>query len=432
MNYFIKTYGCQMNQNDSVIIEELLDRSGMRCVAEIDNADLVLVNTCSVRAHAEKRASGFISSLLRWKQARSSRIIGVCGCMAQRIGNRLAGQFPWIDILVGPDNYLKIPGYVNDVIRQGSKFYDLNLTGELYCGIRPARINGPTAFVSIMRGCSNFCAFCVVPYLRGKQRSRVVNDILEEIECLVTKGVKEVILLGQNVNAYRSDGADFANLLERIDSIRRLNRIRFLTSHPADMTEKILDAVANLEKVCEYIHLPVQSGSNRILDLMNRRYTIEEYRKIVTRARRKIPQVALSTDLIVGFPTETEADYEATRDMLIETEFDFAYMFKYSAREETDAFLLEPKVKPEIAQKRLDEIIALQNRITKTRNGALIGQRVEVLIESKNQEGKLMGRTRSNKVVISEGRGEIGELVWVQVEKLVGWTPVGHMTGIVK
>ena len=332
MNYFIKTYGCQMNQSDSSIIEGLLNVAGMQRVEEMNRADLILVNTCSVRAHAEERAQGFVSALKKWKRERHGRVVSVVGCMAQRLGPELKKKFPWIDILVGPDNYQNIAGYVEETLKNGTGFADLELTNELYGGLRPSAYRGVSSYVPIMRGCDNYCSFCVVPYLRGRARSRDSNDILNEINLLVENGVKEVTLLGQNVNAYCTDGIDFADLLERINRVKDLLRIRFLTSHPADMSEKILTAVANLEKVCEYIHLPVQSASNRILNLMNRRYSREKYKEIVEVARRRILNLALSTDVIVGFPTETETDFEATKEFLTEIEFDFAYMFKYSPR----------------------------------------------------------------------------------------------------
>ena len=318
MNYFIKTYGCQMNQSDSTLIDEILSVRGMRWTSEVSQADILVINTCSVRAHAERRASGFISTLLKWKNECPSRILCVCGCMSQRRGSELIERFPWIDIIVGPDRYQKLPDYIGEIKSQRTKICDLNLTGELYCNVRPSRIEEVTAYVSIMRGCDNFCSFCIVPYLRGRARSKDIKDVLEEINFLVDRGIKEVTLLGQNVNAYRSIGVTFADLLEKVNEISGLLRIRFLTSHPADMNERMLKAINEFDKVCEYIHLPFQSGSDRLLRLMNRRYTNSRYREIVDTARHLIPKLGLSTDVIVGFPTETDADYEATKKLMVD------------------------------------------------------------------------------------------------------------------
>ncbi|MEO0225989.1 MAG: tRNA (N6-isopentenyl adenosine(37)-C2)-methylthiotransferase MiaB [candidate division WOR-3 bacterium] len=427
MKYFFKTYGCQMNQNDSVLIESLMATRGYGQAENIDQADLLIVNTCSVRAHAEARAGGFIASLARWKRARSDRVLCICGCMAQRYGVKLLERYPWIDILIGPDRYRKIYDYLEEVRTKRSKVCDLSLTGETYCGIKPFKTGTISSYVSIMRGCDNYCSFCIIPYLRGRARSRPTDDIIDEIKSLIDQGVKEITLLGQNVNAYKFNKVHFADLLEMINQIKGLLRIRFMTSHPADMSEEILRAVAGLDKVCEYIHLPFQSGSDRILGLMNRKYSSAQYKEIVNIARNLIPGLALSTDVIVGFPTEAEDDYQATYRLMSEIEFDFAYMFKYSPHKETGAFRLEPKVDPAVAQRRLDEIIRLQNRITRQKNAGLIGQKVEVLIEGNSYDKKLMGKTRDNRMVIFEGKGNIGDLVWVQIEKLNGWTPVGFV-----
>ncbi len=427
MNYFIKTYGCQMNQNDSVIIEEVLNAHRMNRVIDSEQADLYIINTCSVRAHAEQRASGFISTLLKWKRKRASRIICVCGCMAQRLGHELSTRFPWIDILVGPDNYEKLPYYIKDVVRKQTKICDIDMTGELYCGIKTSKPNGVAAFVTVTRGCDNFCSFCVVPYLRGRARSRPFDDILNEVNSLVGNGVKEVTLLGQNVNAYCSEGVDFTALLEKINDVPGLARIRFLTSHPAFITDRVLKAVAELDKVCEYCHLPLQSGSDKILKLMNRQYSNKEYRDIVARARAVIPGLALSTDVIVGFPSETETDFEATKQLMTEIEFDTSYMFRYSPRKESAAYHLEPKVDLAIAQRRLDEIIALQNSMTRKKNEDLVGRRVEILVEGKSRDGRWLGRTKTNKSVIFAGTGKIGDLIWIEIEKISGWTLIGRL-----
>lgn len=425
MTFYVKTYGCQMNQNDSQIIEVIFRARGMRAVRDIGEADLVVVNTCSVRNHAERRAHGFISALHKWKRSRRERVLCVVGCMSQRHGQDLMGKHPWVDIVAGPDTYQKLPDYVAEVSRGRTKVCDLGLHGELYCGITPDATTGVTAYVSIMRGCDNYCSFCVVPYLRGHARSRPAWDIVEEVEQLVARGVREVMLLGQNVNAYRDGAISFAGLLRCVNEVPGLARIRFLTSHPADMDDTILGAAAELSKVCEFFHLPLQSGSDRVLELMNRRYTSRQYRELVDRARRLMPGLGLSTDVIVGFPTESDDDYQATRAMMQEIGFDAAYMFKYSSHRETASAELEPKVDEATAQERLDGIIALQNSITREKHAGLIGQVGEVLVEGRARDGKWTGRMRDNKIVLFEGNAEAGTLVRVRVERVSGWTPIG-------
>jgi len=425
MTFYVKTYGCQMNQNDSQIIEVIFKARGMQAVRDIAEADLLVVNTCSVRTHAERRVNGFISELHKWKRLRRERILCVVGCMSQRYGQDLMEKHPWIDIVAGPDTYQKLPLYVAEVSRERTKVCDLCLDGELYCGIMREGVTSVAAHISIMRGCDNFCSFCVVPYLRGRARSRPASDIVEEVAHLVGQGVREVMLLGQNVNAYQDDGISFAGLLTRLNAVPGLLRIRFLTSHPADMDEAILRTAAELGKVCEFLHLPLQSGSDRILELMNRRYTSRQYRELVDRARRLMPGLGLSTDVIVGFPTESDDEYQTTKAMMQEIGFDFAYMFKYSPHRETASVKLEPKVDDTTAQERLDGIIALQNGITKEKHAGLIGQVCELLVLGRVSDGKWQGRTRDNKMVLFEGNAEVGTLATVRVERLSGWTPIG-------
>ena len=398
-----------MNLYDAGVVSKILKGAGYRETSE-EEAELLLFLTCSVREHAERRALGRILSLKG-----SNKTIVVGGCMAQRLKDKLLEY--GADIVVGPSNYRNLPGVL--------KTYEYNKTPQIvveesledYSGIIPCSNGNLSGFIAIMRGCNNFCSYCIVPFLRGRERSKPIRDILEEAERF-----KEVTLIGQNVLAYNYQGIGFAELLEMVSKLKNIKRIRFLTSHPKDLKPEILYKIASLPKVCPYFHLPLQSGSNRILKLMNRGYTREDYLALIQRIRSLFKNVSITTDIIVGFPTETEEDFKATLDMVENVRFDFAYMFRYSPREGTRAIEFEPQVEPSIAKSRLSTLIKLQNSITKEKNLELVGRVVEVMVEGRNRRGEFYGRTPTNKLVIIKDKAEIGEITRVRITEIKGWT----------
>jgi tRNA-2-methylthio-N6-dimethylallyladenosine synthase len=424
--FFIKTYGCQMNLYDEGIVRELLKREGLVATKREEEADFLLILTCAVRRHAERRALGFLSSLVRLKRNHPTKRIGILGCLARALGEKAFAY--GADFVLGPDEYRKLP----DIIRmEGKGTVNEIPTDETYDDLHPEP-NGITAFLSIMRGCNNFCAYCIVPYCRGRERSRNFNQILKEAKGLVEKGVKEITLLGQNVLSYKSEAGDFLALLKELNAIEGLQRIRFLTSHPKDFSFPLIEGIANLikkGKVCPEFHLPLQSGSNKILSRMGRKYTREEYLEKIRYLRLLLPDCAITTDILVGFPTEEREDFQLTLDMVERIRFDFAYMFKYSERPYTKARFLTPKVSEEEKQERLSLLITIQNRITKEKCEETIGKVFPVLIEEIREDGA-QGKTPQGKfVIIPEQKNGItvGETYPVKIERLVGWTPIGNL-----
>lgn len=440
---FVKTFGCQMNQSDSEMMAGLLVKDGYEMTRDICSADVILLNTCSVRKHAEEKVWSELGRLGNWKRERGDLILGVCGCMAQREGEEILRRAPFVDIVCGTHNFGKIPLLLNKVRENGRAIIDISKEEEVVAssGCLLPQEGKVQAWVSIMRGCNNFCAYCVVPYLRGRERSRPGEEILGEVERLVRAGVKEVTLLGQNVNSYQYEPQttdhgpqtiNFINLLRMVNKVKGLERLRFVTSHPRDMTEEILRVVSRLERVCEHLHLPLQAGSNRILKLMNRGYSRDFYRGVVVKARELIPGVAITTDLIVGFPGERDEDFEETFDLVEEIGFDGAFIYKYSPRPGTSAAKMDGEVMEGVKKLRLQRLQELQKSINLKKNQALIGREVEVLVEgpSKKVSTKLCGRTRPNKIVIFKGsRKLIGKLVRVEVKEVSSWTLFGEMGG---
>jgi tRNA-2-methylthio-N6-dimethylallyladenosine synthase len=354
---YIETYGCQMNLADSEIVLGIMKKHGYSLTDDISKADVILVNTCSVREHAEQRVIGRLSSFLRYKKRKPDLVIGVLGCMAERLKKRLIEEENLADIVVGPDEYRKLPQLVSDAFA-GHKGIAVKLSKvETYDDITPLRTEGISAWITVMRGCDKFCTFCVVPFTRGRERSRPLDSIVKEVEMLSSQGYREVTLLGQNVNSYRDGNYDFADLLSAVARVDRNMRIRFTTSHPKDMSDKLIQTIAEHPNICNYIHLPVQSGSDRILELMNRTYDRKHYLELVRKIRETIPGVSLSTDIIAGFPTETEEDHKMTLSLLEEVRFDGAFMFKYSPREGTKAYAMGDDVPDEVKVRRLTEII---------------------------------------------------------------------------
>jgi len=427
---YIETYGCQMNLADSELIMGILKKQGYEITKELEDANVILLNTCSVRENAEEKIFHRLDHLKNVKKKNPSAVIGVLGCMAERLRKSLIEEKKIVDVVVGPDEYRRLPEYIEYAFG-GEKGIGVKLSRtETYEDIEPYREDGISAWIAVMRGCDKFCSFCVVPFTRGRERSRSLNSIVEEIKKLSARGFKEVILLGQNVNSYKDGNYDFADLLAACASVDKNMRIRFTTSHPQDLSDKLLYTIAEHDNICNYIHLPVQSGSNRILELMNRTYTIEHYLNLIDKARKIIPGVSFSTDIIAGFPTETEEDHRMTLDVMKLVRYDGAYMFKYSPREGTKAYNMKDDVPEEIKLRRLNEIIELQQKISYEINQQLINKEEIILVEgfSKKSEEFLSGRTDTNKVVVipKNENIKIGDYVRVKINRATSATLFGE------
>ncbi len=415
---YIETYGCQMNIADSELVMGILKNKGYELTEDVEKANVILLNTCSVRDNAEQRIYGRLGNLKKYKETNPGTVIGILGCMAERLRKDLIEEKKMVDLVVGPDEYRKLPGFIDEAFA-GEKGIGVKLSKtETYDDLIPFREDGLSAWISVMRGCDKFCTFCVVPFTRGRERSRNLDSIVEEIKQLSERGFKEVTLLGQNVNSYSDNGRDFADLLAAAAQVDRTLRIRYTTSHPQDLSDKLLYTMAEHPNICNYIHLPVQSGSNRILELMNRTYTIEHYLELIDKARKIIPGVSFSTDIISGFPTETFEDHIATLDVMQKVRYDGAYMFKYSPREGTKAYKMEDDVPEDIKTKRLNEIIDLQQKISYEINQEMIGTEEVILVEgsSKKSDEFLAGRTDTNKVVIFPITENVGRGDYVKVK----------------
>lgn len=415
---YIETYGCQMNVADTEIVMGILKSYGYDITKEISEANVVLLNTCSVRENAEQRIYGRLGNFKRIKDKKPDLVVGILGCMAERLKKDLVEERKIVDLVVGPDEYRRLPEFI-DTAFHGDKGIGVKLSRtETYEDIIPYREDGLLAWISVMRGCDKFCTFCVVPYTRGRERSRTLSSIVDEVKQLSDRGFREVTLLGQNVNSYLDNSNDFADLLAACASVDPCIRIRFTTSHPQDLSDKLLYTIAEYPNICKYIHLPVQSGSNRILELMNRTYTIEHYLDLIDKTRKIIPGISFSTDIISGFPTETLEDHLMTLDVMRKVRYDGAYMFKYSPREGTKAFKMIDDVAEESKVKRLTEIIDLQQQISYDINQKLIGKEDIALVEgfSKKSEKFLSGRTDSNKIVVFPNIEEINEGDYVKVK----------------
>ncbi|GMO35112.1 MAG: tRNA (N6-isopentenyl adenosine(37)-C2)-methylthiotransferase MiaB [Candidatus Azobacteroides pseudotrichonymphae] len=430
---FIETYGCQMNIADSEIVIAIVQMDGFEYTENILEADVILINTCSVRENAEKKIFSRLQYFQSLKKKRNQLIIGVLGCMAKRIRETLIQQYH-VDLVVGPDSYMDLPHLIGTV-EKGAKAININLSStEVYKGIVPLKLSRIkiSGFISIIRGCNNFCSYCIVPYTRGRERSRDPKSILNELHILKEQGYKEVILLGQNVNSYfykNENITDFPHLLELVALNAPEMRIRFTTSHPKDMGDETLRVIAKYNNICKHIHLPIQSGSSKILRAMNRKYTREWYLQRVTSIRKIVPEVSISTDLFCGFPSETEEDHKKTLSLMKEVGFDSAFMFKYSERPETYASRYLPdNVPEEVKIRRLNEIITLQLKISLMKNKENIGKTMEILIEgfSKRSREQLFGRTLQNKIVLFPRKNyHIGEKVLVEIKKASAATLFG-------
>jgi len=430
---YIETYGCQMNLADTEIVQGLLGENGYDLTPNADEADVVLINTCSIRDNAEQRIYGRLGNFKNLKNSKPDLVVGILGCMAERLRKDLVEQKSVVDLVVGPDEYRRLPELI-DVAYSGDKGIGVRLSRtETYDDIVPHREDGLQAWISVMRGCDKFCTFCVVPFTRGRERSKPVHSILEEIESLSKRGFKDITLLGQNVNSYRDNDFQFADLLNACAKVDRSVRIRFTTSHPQDLSEDLLNTITDNHNICNYIHLPVQSGSDRILELMNRTYTINHYLNLIEMARKIIPGVSFSTDIIAGFPTETYEDHVKTIDVIRKVRYDGAYMFKYSPREGTKSYKMKDDVAENIKGKRLQEIIDLQQQISYEINQELIGREQVVLIEgfSKKSDQFFAGRTDTNKVVIVPVHKDLkkGLYARVKINRATQATLFGNFVG---
>ncbi len=435
MKFHIRTYGCQMNERDSESVAAVLVRNGLTAAESEADADILIFNTCSVREQAERKAIGKIGLMKKLKAEKPGLLIGVIGCMAENYKEKLIGDMPHIDFVAGTDKLDLIPSIIAEEIVRRRHIAETGID-LAFMGIPDHLDDGsPSAFVSIMRGCSRFCSYCVVPFVRGGERSRSMDSVIEEVEKLAGIGKKEVMLLGQNVAAYGLDGqkpsdeSPFAELLQRLSAIEGLRRIRFTSPHPAYFNGKLIDAIASLPKVCRNIHLPMQSGSDRILRMMNRPYSSAQYLQIARSLKIKVPEITFSTDVIVGFPTETEEDFKATRELMELIAFDNAYIFKYSPRKGTAAADLKDDVPTEVKEERNQILLADLAARTERHNKAIVGRTVEVLVEgvSKRNPARWFGRTGTNKVVAFTPSPDIkaGDIINVGIRRATAMTLFG-------
>jgi tRNA-2-methylthio-N6-dimethylallyladenosine synthase len=422
---YIETYGCQMNVADSELMFGLLDREGYRRTERPDDADVMLVNTCAVRDNAEQRVIGRVGELQRHK--RPGGVLGVVGCMAQRLGPLLLEQAPRVDLVVGPDAYRNLVQLIGIAVA-GRRVTDTEFRSwEHYEDVPPAREKGPTAFVTVQRGCDYRCTFCIVPYTRGPERSRRMADVIAEVQGMAEQGTSEVTLLGQTVNSYHDGAHDFADLLRAAGSVDGIRRIRFTSPYPTDFTPRVVEAMATTVAVCEHVHLPVQSGSNAVLRRMLRRYTRERYLEVVTALRGAIPGITFSTDIIVGFPGETEEQFQETLSLVTHADFDDAYTFRYSVRDGTPAVRLRDHVPEAVAAERLQRLIETVRQRARRKNAARVGQVHEVLVERRAKRGDLMlARTRTNHLVLVDLPADsVGEYHRVRLTGTTGSTFTG-------
>lgn len=418
---YIETYGCAMNFSDTEIVLSVMSDFGYNETDDINNSDVILLNTCSIRENAETRIYNRLKHLSAHKRKNPYKIIGILGCMAERLRYDLIEKEKCVDLIVGPDEYRKIPHLIHNIFETGERGVAVKLSKiETYDDIIPVRKEGINAWISIMRGCDKFCTVCVVPFTRGRERSRKVESIVYEAKMLLDEGIKEVTLLGQNVNSFNDEGNDFADLLKSVAVAVPEMRIRYSTSHPYDCSEKLINTMAEFGNICNYLHLPVQSGSERILKLMNRLYSIDQYLSIMNYAKKTIPGIGLSTDIITGFPTETEEEHQMTLDLMTEVGYDSAYTFAYSPRENTKAYRMEDTVPNDVKTRRLNEVIHYQRKISADIFKGMVGKKVDILLEgvSKKSDDFLMGRTDCNKsVIIPKRKNKIGDIINTTIVK---------------
>ena len=436
--YHTITYGCQMNENDTERLAGQLKALGYEETDRPAAADVILVNTCCVRESAEKKIHGKIGELKRLKAANPNLIIGVAGCMAQKDRDKLFKRAPHIDLVLGTHNLHQLGDIMAEIGHSRGRVLAVWDQAERQApGVPTIRKNKIAAWLPIMYGCNNFCTYCIVPYVRGRERSRPLDEVVAEAADLAAQGFREITLLGQNVNSYGKDEAghaDFADLLAAIDDVEGIARIRYMTSHPRDMNAKVIDTIRRSRHICEHFHLPIQAGSDAVLKAMNRGYTAAGYRRLIADIRAAVPGASLSTDVIVGFPGETDEMFADTLALAEEIRFDAAYTFLYSQRSGTPAADLPGQIPLAVKKERLQRLMALQNDVSLAINRALVGTETEVLVEgeSKNDANKMMGRTRTNKIVIwdSTGREQTGDLVTVTVDTAQTWVLKGTLTAV--
>ncbi|EGT3617344.1 tRNA (N6-isopentenyl adenosine(37)-C2)-methylthiotransferase MiaB [Clostridium perfringens] len=434
--FFIGTYGCQMNEEDSEKLSGMLKSQGYERTENKEDASIIIFNTCCVRENAENKVFGNLGQLKQLKRKNPNLVIAICGCMMQQVGmaDKVLKTFPYVDIIFGTHNAHKFPEYLNRVLQEGVQVKEiLNKEEGIVEGLPIDRKSDVKAFVTIMYGCNNFCTYCIVPYVRGRERSRKSEDIIKEIEELVAKGYKEITLLGQNVNSYGKgleEDIDFAGLLRKVNEVEGLERVRFMTSHPKDLSYDVIKAIKECDKLCEQVHLPVQSGSSRILKEMNRHYDREYYLDLVKKIKAEIPDVTLTTDIIIGFPGETEEDFLDTLSLCEEVGYDSAFTFIYSRRNHTPADKMENQIPDDIKHERFNRLVEAINKKVVLKNKEYEGRVVEVLVEgpSKNDETKMTGRTRNGKLVNFAGdESLVGKLVDVKIVRAQPFSLIGEI-----
>lgn len=432
--YFLLTYGCQMNESDSERYAGQLESLGYRRTEDMDMADVILLNTCCVRETAEGKILGKIGELKHVKQHNPNLIIAVTGCMAQEWQDRLFERAPHIDLVIGTHNIHKLIELIRERQAKSGHYLEADMTVPAFHDLPTKRFQKFFAWVPIMNGCNKFCTYCIVPYVRGREVSRPIADIVREIEEIAKEGYKEITLLGQNVNSYGldlKDGTDFSALLQAVDRIGGIERVRYMTSHPKDMTFAMIDAIADSKKVVNHMHLPIQSGSDELLKKMNRGYTVDQYMELVEYARKRIPDLVLTTDIIVGFPGETEEMFCQTLDLLKRVQYDMAYTFIYSPRTGTPAAKMDHQIPQEEKSRRLQRLMDVQNVYSLQLNQAMEHKEYEVIVEgpTKNDENHWFGRTTGNKMIIWEhdGSAAVGDTVKVAVDKGQTWVLKGHL-----
>lgn len=433
-SYFIETYGCQMNVADSELVSGLLTREGFLETKDIHTADAIFVNTCAIREHAEDKVHSRLGYYHQIKRKNPKTIIGVLGCMAQNLKEDILESKPFVDIVLGPDSYRRLPEMIRERSNESSHLVDTKLSRfEVYDDMFPSRNKGINAWISIMRGCDKFCTFCIVPFTRGRERSRSVEGIVQEAAQAVSDGFIEVTLLGQNVNSYHHEGQKFHELLDAIAQIPRLKRIRYTSPHPEDMTQDVLNVMAKYDNICNYVHLPLQAGNDKVLNRMNRTYTKDQFLARVNQIRNTLPNVGISTDIIVGFPGENEAEFQETMDVMEVVKFDSAFTFKYSSRPGTKAAEFDDHVPEDEKQHRLERLIEMQQKHTLFRNKAIVGRVEMVLVEKESKRSKKQwaGRTDANKwVVFNKENAKIKDLIPVKIMDARGITLHGEIVQI--
>lgn len=433
-SYFIETYGCQMNVADSELVSGLLTREGFSETKDIHTADAIFVNTCAIREHAEDKVHSRLGYYHQIKRKNPKTIIGVLGCMAQNLKEDILESKPFVDIVLGPDSYRRLPEMIRERSNESSHLVDTKLSRfEVYDDMFPSRNKGINAWISIMRGCDKFCTFCIVPFTRGRERSRSVEGIVQEATQAVSDGFIEVTLLGQNVNSYHHEGQKFHELLDAVAQIPGLKRIRYTSPHPEDMTQDVLNVMAKYDNICNYVHLPLQAGNDEVLNRMNRTYTKDQFLARVNQIRNTLPNVGISTDIIVGFPGENEAEFQETMDVMEVVKFDSAFTFKYSSRPGTKAAEFDDHVPEDEKQYRLERLIEMQQKHTLFRNKAIVGRVEMVLVEKESKRSKKQwaGRTDANKwVVFNKENAKIKDLIPVKIMDARGITLHGEIVQI--